>query len=51
MRNEDEANLWSADLFLYEDTMSSQFKDRKNRYFDLQLPTDSDTQRVTQLSM
>ena len=36
MRNEDEANLWSADLFLYEDTMSSHFKDRKNRYFDRQ---------------
>ena len=36
MRNEDEANLWSADLFLYEDTMSSHFKDRINRYFDRQ---------------
>ena len=33
MRNEDEANLWSAELFLYEDTMSSHFQDRKNRYF------------------
>ena len=33
MRNEDEANLWSAEFFLYEDTMSSHFQDRTNRYF------------------
>merc|ERR1712063_216140 len=31
MRNEDEANLWSAEFFLYEDTMSSHFQDRSNR--------------------
>ena len=36
LTNEDEADLWSADLFLYEDTMSYHFKDRINRYFDRQ---------------